>query len=309
MTQFDLLRKTELRIEQIMLENADLNDIAATVAETLGMSHNDVLVTDIRDDSMTIDILKECVDAYNIVGKKNKLLQRLSELHGVSITERTSIGSEGMLGWIAFDDRETRQALKRSEKMADQIRERISRRAVVFCTGPELANGQIKDTNTPAIMTKLETEGYSVVQGPTLRDDELHIAASLRQAVDNDGYGLVITTGGVGAEDKDRTVEAVLAIDPEAAAPYICRYRKGTGRHYKDGVRIAVGQAAETLIVALPGPNDEVKSSLDVLVNGLKAKLDKNVLAEELASNLRKVLRKKMANQDNGHCHTKFDIC
>jgi len=31
---------------------------------------------------------------------------------------------------------------------------------------------------------------------------------------------------------------SVLALDPEAAAPYICRFQKGTGRHHKDGVRI-----------------------------------------------------------------------
>jgi molybdenum cofactor synthesis domain-containing protein len=309
--RFDLLRKTELRIEGIWLKDVNLNEIAVAVADTLGMHRNDVLVTDLHDDIMTIDILKTCIDVYNIVGKKDKLLQNLAKLPGVNITEKTSICSDGMLGWIAFDDGRAREALKRSEKMAEEIRRKISKKVIVFSTGFEVTSGQIRDTNTPTIVDRLEAEGYSVTQGPTLRDDEWHIAANLRQAVHGDGYGLVITTGGVGAEGKDRTIEAVLALDPEAATPYICRYQKGTGRHIKDGVRIAVGKACDTLIVALPGPNDEVRSSLDVLVQGLQSKLDKNMLSEKIAGNLRKGLREKMAHRDkkDGSEQLPQDIC
>jgi molybdenum cofactor synthesis domain-containing protein len=247
---------------------------------------------------MTLDILKKCIDAYKIVGKKDELLKKLSKLPGVSITENTSICSDGMLGWIALDDKRAEEALKRSEEMAEDIHRKILKRVIVFSTGFEVKSGQIRDTNMDTIVHRLEAEGYSVTRGAILRDDELHIASNLRQAVDYGGYGLVITTGGVGAEDKDRTIEAVLALDPEAAAPYICKYQEGTGRHIKDGVRIAVGKTSETLIVALPGPNDEVKSSLEALVRGLKSELDKNVLAENIASNLRKGLRKKMAHRD-----------
>ena len=102
-----------------------------------------------------------------------------------------------------------------------------------------------------------------------------------------------------------------MALDPEAAAPYICRYQKGTGRHIKDGVRIAVGKTSDTLTVALPGPNDEVRSSLDVLVKGLLSKLDKHMLSEKIAGNLRKGLRKKMAHRDkiNGAEQLPQDLC
>jgi molybdopterin biosynthesis enzyme MoaB len=157
-----------------------------------------------------------------------------------------------------------------------------------------VASGQVEDTNRPAIARRLEAEGYSVALGPVLEDDELLIAARLRQAFQDDGYGLIITTGGIGAEEKDHTVEAVLALDPAAAAPYVCSYQKGTGRHHKDGVRIAVGRVFEALIVALPGPNDEVRSSLDVLAKGLKSGWDKDALAEQIAANLREGLREKM---------------
>ena len=103
-----------------------------------------------------------------------------------------------------------------------------------------------------------------------------------------------ITTAGVGAEKKDRTVEAILSLDPKASTPYISKYKQGTGRHHKDGVRIAVGTAMDTLIVALPGPNDEVRSSLEILIEGLRNSWSKELLAEELARNLRKKLRGKI---------------
>ena len=46
--------------------------------------------------------------------------------------------------------------------------------------------------------------------------------------------------------------------------------------------------------MALPGPNDEVRSSMDVLLRELESHLDKHVLAEEIAVNLREELREKM---------------
>ena len=48
------------------------------------------------------------------------------------------------------------------------------------------------------------------------------------------------------------------------------------------------------LIVALPGPNDEVRSSLDILIKGLKSTVSKHILADDLAENLRIILHEKM---------------
>ena len=295
LADYDLLDKTELRLEPVTLENANLNHIAEAIAGVLGLEGTDVIVTDVRGETLTLDILKRGVDAHNIIGKRDELLEELSKLPGVGIKENTSICSEGMLGWIVLDYNETRSALERSEQMAREIRQRIAKRVMVFSTGIEVYNRQIQDTNSPLIKKTLEAEGYAVTVGPTLKDDELLIAGNLRQAIDN-GYGLIITSGGVGAEDKDHTIEAVLALDPEAATPYVCKFQQGTGRHYKDGVKIAVGYASESLIVALTGPNDEVKSSLEILVRGLKSKLTKDMLAEELARNLSKMLQEKMGS-------------
>lgn len=301
MMKFDLLSKTEMRIEKIVLEKANLTDIAAHVADILGLQRSEVLVVDYRNEAMTLDILNTCVNAYSILGKKDQLLSTLGGLPGVSVSDETSIHSDGMLGWIAMDESAAKQALRRSEQMASEILRNISKRAIVFSTGSEVAGGQIEDTNTPVIMECLASEGFKVTKGRTLKDDKLLIAAQLREAANLEGFGAIITTGGVGAEDKDHTVEAVKALDPGAATPYICHFTIGTGRHVKDGIRIGVGQYNETMIVALPGPNDEVKASLNVLVEGLKSKMDKHVLAERIAATLRDILREKMFRHEQHH--------
>lgn len=293
MYSHNLLHKTEIRIEKIFLDKANLSVIADHFADILGIDKGDVLVVDYRNETMTLDVLNQSVNAHKIVGKKDQLLARVSGLPGVRITGETSIQSDGMLGWIAMEEGMGEEALRRSERIAEDILLHIAKRVLVFSTGGEVADGRIEDTNTPSITRRLTSEGYKVTRGQTLPDDAFHIAAKLREAAEHGGYAVIITTGGVGAEDKDHTVEAVLALDPDAATPYICRFRIGTGRHVKDGIRIAVGRYNDTLIVALPGPNDEVKASLDVLVEGLAAKREKQELAGNIAVHLREILRNK----------------
>ena len=222
----------------------------------------------------------------------------LGKLTGVETSSYTSFTSDGMLGWISLDEKPAIKALKRAQQIAFEIMDAVSRRALVFSSGSEVAEKQIEDTNTPTIMNRLKFEGYHVDSGETLPDDRDYIAAKLREAADYGGYGIIITTGGVGAEDKDHTVEAITALDPEAAAPYICHYKIGTGRHVKDGVRIAVGQYNGAMIIALPGPNDEVKAGLEIMIEGLKNKYGKALLADLIADNLRKILNEKASRHN-----------
>ncbi len=293
MSGYDLLRKTELKIDNVYLSNANLTAVAAAAADVLGLERAEVLVVDYRDGILVLDILNTCVNAYGIVGQQEALLQSLGALPGVEVTHRTSVSSHGMLGWIALDRDQTIDALRRGEEMAADVLRNVANRVIVFSSGAEVENGEIEDTNTPTITECLANEGYKVSKGEVLKDDRLAIAARLREAAEIGGYGIIITTGGVGAEDKDQTVEAIMEVDPDAAAPYICHFEVGTGRHVKDGVRIAVGEYNGTLIVSLPGPNDEVRASLEPIVRGLSMKTEKADLAESIAENLRSILRGK----------------
>lgn len=301
MSDYDLMNKTELTIRRVTLRNADLARVADAVAETLGLDRGDVLVTDVLGDQVVVDVLRRGVDPHALVGKKELLRRNLDAIPGVECTDETEFFSKGMLSWVALGAAEGEAILRRSEEMAQEIRQRLERTALVFSTGGEIAGGQVMDTNAPLIRERLQAEGYTVRFGGALKDDELLIAARLRQAAD-EGHGLVLTTGGVGAEDKDRTIEAVLRADPAAATPHVVRYQLGVGRHvHKDSVRIAVGRVAGTLIVSLPGPNDEVQVGLAALVEGLAAGAAKEALAERIAERLRVRLREKGAGEARHH--------
>jgi molybdenum cofactor synthesis domain-containing protein len=287
-----MLNKTEIWIGPIKLENANLTDIARLTAEVLSLPSDKVLVVDVREDHISLDILIEEIEPSAIMGKKKILLERLSSIKGCNVFEETRICSHGILGIIDLDEVEIKESMRMSEEMSVQIKNKVIKRVKVFPTGFELKKGMIEDTNSIYIKDELEKSGYKVDIGQVLDDDVDLISGNIRRAV-NDGYGIVITTGGVGAEDKDKTVEAIGKIDPDVASPYIVKFEKGTGRHVKDGVRVAVGKSGLSYIIAFPGPNDEVRLALKAIKPLLEANQDKHVIANAMAH----VLKHKIGNK------------
>jgi molybdenum cofactor synthesis domain-containing protein len=294
--EWNLLEKTELRIERIGLDGADLSVVAATVADELGLPRDEVLVIDARDDLLALDILRRTIDPYVLVGRREALLSALGQVAGVRVTDETDVCSEGMLGWISADAAEATAALDRSREMVAEIERRIASRAIVFSTGPEVVAGQIRDTNKPWIIHRLQEDGFAAMPGEDLPDDGDIIAGAIREAVEERGYGLVVTTGGVGAEGKDGTVEALLSIDPDAATPSIFEVEAGHGRHVKARVRIGVGTIGDAVIVCLPGPHVEARLGVEALLAGLATGADKQQLADGIAAQLRERLRRTHAS-------------
>jgi len=294
--ELNLLEKTELWIENMTLENANLTTIAHIVADVLDIPREKVLVVDVRENHITLDILQQTVQAEQIFGKKRYLLERLAEIDGVNLSPETDIHSEGILGFISLEEEDAVQVLDRTQQMTNEIQLNIAKRIMVFPTGFEVKRGMITDTNTPYITQRMEEAGYKVTKGEILDDQADFIAAKLNDAI-HSGYGLIITTGGIGAEDKDRTVEGVLLVDPQAATPYIVKFEQGKGRHEKIGVRIAVGKVGSSLIISLLGPNDEVRLALEELLKALGEGKNR----EEIAQMIAHVLRVKL--QDKGFHH------
>ncbi len=290
---YDLLNKNELKIEQIQLSNVNLNVFAHVVADVLGIDEKNVLVIDVRDNTVALDILQSGVDPHAFVAGEGELLKQLAALEGVTLSPDTHIASHGMMGWIVGDDAAGMQTdLDRSSEMVREILEKVSRRAMVFSSGIEVERGEIEDTNAPLIRKKMEACGFETAFGGVLKDDTAFISGALRRASEQ-GYGVVITTGGVGAEDKDHSVEAICALDAQAATPYIVKFVKGHGRHTKDGIRIGVGRYQGCLLIALPGPNDEVSLCMDTLTDGLCQGWSREVLAWKLAEQLRSRWKEK----------------
>ena len=294
--ELDLLSKNELRVTGVDLVDADLREIASTVADVLQLEGDEVLVTDYLDRTLTLDILRRSVYPHMLLGHEPELLERLRALPGVVLDDTASITADGVLGWIAADAAPTAEALAAARAAAARMSQLIARRSCVISTGAEIADGSVRDTNRALLESRLGEHGFSVEFAGTAADDELRLLAALQRAAQG-GYGLIITTGGVGAEAKDRTVEAVLLADPQAHTPFICTFQgdgagRNHGRHVKPGVRIAVGRIDGSLVVSLPGPTAEVDAALDVLLAMLgRDDCGDAELAEAIAQRLRQTWR------------------
>jgi molybdenum cofactor synthesis domain-containing protein len=294
-SQYDLLDKNELRVTDIGLAEADLSTLAAVAAGVLGLTPDEILVTDYLDHTLTFDVLRPTIYPHQLVGRSDDLLNALRAVPGVTLSARSQVTANGMLGWIAADSDQMTAALTEAQSIAEQVSARVAKRVAVFSTGAELVSGEVKDTNWSAISSRLTEAGFSCEHLGTLADDEQLIAGSIRRAAGM-GFGVVLTTGGVGAEAKDCTVEAVLSLVADAVTRYTCHFTAGHGRHTKDGVRIAVGTYRGCRVISLPGPNDEVRACLDHIVSGLWADGSDEMLASAIAQTLRQLLRDRMAD-------------
>ncbi len=297
MNDLNLLEKTELQVNDIALEQANLTRMAGAVAEVLGLDETKVMVVDVRPDHITFDLVVHEIAQENIVGREQALLDALAAIPGVKLTERSHVDSRGILGLICTQE-DPQELMDTVSGIRSEIVDRIAHRAIVFPTGFELEQGLIEDTNTPYLKALLEEYGYKVRVGEIIPDDEYAMTDILSEALDR-GFGLILTTGGVGAEDKDHSVESVLALDPKAAAPYVVRYERGTGRHVKDGVRVAVGQVGLSTMVTLPGPHDEVEMTAPTLVRMLGEGRGKWEIAHAIAD----ILAAKWKNTGMMHAH------
>lgn len=281
-----LFNKTELFVRGLGLNDVDLGSVSDTVADILGIERNKVLVVDALDDTITLDVLKETLDAKKLIGCERDILQALSLLDGLTVTKNTHIHSEGVLGFIGLEMESKDDFVRTVDETESRIAEKISKRCLVLPTGDEIIAGKITDTNTPFLVDALQAARFSAQPGTALPDDEDVVFGKLLDAT-MQGFGVVITTGGTGAEKKDCVVEAIQKLDKDAATPYTVHFTKGQGRHHKDGVRIAVGRRDLTTFIALTGPHEEVVQVTRTLIDGLTQNWNKRKLAESLADLIR----------------------
>jgi molybdenum cofactor synthesis domain-containing protein len=288
-TDVQLLGKTEVWIQGIDLDGADLPELARVAAGVLRLPEDKVFVTDVREGLLVLDVLVPRVELDDVVGRERALLDALGSLEGVRLAPAATIHSEGVLGVIGTPREQANRIVAEAARIEGQIHDYAAKRVAVVATGNELVRGDVKDTNFEAASEILGAQGFEVVSGGVVDDDERSIAGRVAR-LSGDGFGLVITTGGVGAEDKDKTVEALQALDPELSTAALAHYTKGHGRHAKDSVRIAVGRLGWTTLVALPGPTHEVRLALPLLAEGHLRGDTPARLVESLAVPLRATL-------------------
>ncbi|BEV01164.1 molybdopterin-binding protein [Novosphingobium olei] len=289
MTSVQLLDKSEIWLHGVSLDKANLPAIAAAVAGVLGLPGDKVFVTDVRPALVVLDILSPRVNLEDVTGRQADLLAAVAQVPGVSVAADASVHSEGILGVIGTPREEVEGYLAGVRKLERQIADYAARRVAVVSTGSEVLAGEIEDTNFAAIREAMTAEGFEVEFGGIAGDSEREIAGLVAR-LSGEGFGVIVTTGGVGAEDKDHTIEALEQLDRKIATAVLAMYSKGHGRHVKDSVRIAIARIGWSLVFALPGPTHEVKLALPVILRGLADKTDPDDLVEAIARPLRATL-------------------
>lgn len=127
-------------------------------------------------------------------------------------------------------------------------------RALVITSSNRAARGEWEDTSGPILMAGLAQLGFDAV-GPRVVADGEPLAAALEQGVE-EGFDLILTTGGTGHTPQDLTPEMTRRIierESPGLAEAVRNYGVGHGVPTAVLSRGIAGITERTLIVNLPG--------------------------------------------------------
>jgi molybdopterin biosynthesis enzyme MoaB len=260
-----------------------------------------VFVTDVRDGNVVLDVLSPRVDLAAIAGRAQILLDGIASVDGVTVLPDASVHSNGVLGVLGAPADQTDELIRSADRLADGLRRYVARRVAVVSTGAEVEDHRVEDTNFAVIDDLMSGAGYDVRHLGVVLDDDRAIAGRVMRCCVDEGFGIVVTTGGVGAEDKDRTIEAIELLDPDLSTAVLATYQVGHGRHVKAHVRVAVATVGDALVVALPGPTREVERGISALIGGLESGHGPAVLVEEIAASIRALWPGGHTHGEHGH--------
>jgi len=140
-------------------------------------------------------------------------------------------------------------------------------RALAVTVSNRASAGVYEDRSGPVLVELLQAAGCSAVDGPVVVADGEPVEAVLLEAVE-EGYDLVVTTGGTGLTPGDLTPEMTRRV-LEREIPGIAEALRSAGA--AAGVPSAIlsrglaGVAGRTLIVNLPGSTGGVRDGVAVL--------------------------------------------
>ncbi|MDP4110224.1 MAG: molybdopterin-binding protein [Bacillota bacterium] len=143
--------------------------------------------------------------------------------------------------------------------------------AAVVTLSDKGARGEREDKSGPLIKEYLEKAGYAVIETIILPDEQNEIEKQLKRLSDSRQADLILTTGGTGFSERDRTPEATLNVATRNAPGIAEAIRYGSMQITKRAMlsRGASVIRNRTLIVNLPGSPKAVKESLDIIMDEL----------------------------------------
>jgi molybdopterin adenylyltransferase len=150
-------------------------------------------------------------------------------------------------------------------------------RAGVLTISDRSSQGLRPDASGPALVSALESMGFSVERAAVVPDDVRLIGDALIEWADRDRLDLILTTGGTGLSPRDVT--------PEATLPVVQRVIPGMAEAMRAASlaktphamisRAVAGIRGETLIINLPGSKGGALENLQVVAPALAHAIEK----------------------------------
>jgi molybdenum cofactor synthesis domain-containing protein len=137
-------------------------------------------------------------------------------------------------------------------------------KALVLTLSDTAASGNREDLSGPEASRILQEAGFDVRAVEVLPDDRVAIQTRLQRAADNEGFLLIVTTGGTGLSPRDVTPEATLAVVDRLVPgiPELMRAEGMTKTPRAALSRSVAGVRKSTLIINLPGSVKGVRECL-----------------------------------------------
>lgn len=147
----------------------------------------------------------------------------------------------------------------------------MTQSALVITVSTRASAGVYEDKSGPIIVSALGDLDFEV-DGPLIVPDGDEVGQALRDAVQQ-GYAVVITTGGTGLNPHDHTPEqtrAVLDVEIPQLPAAVARYGVDHGVPTALLSRGVAGVAGVSLIINLPGSSGAARDGMTVLAPVLK---------------------------------------
>jgi molybdenum cofactor synthesis domain-containing protein len=144
-------------------------------------------------------------------------------------------------------------------------------RVAVLTISDRSASGERDDKTGPALVERLQREGWEVLRTDVVSDDPEAIAKVLIDWSDAFEFDLILTAGGTGFSARDRAPEATREI-VERLAPGISEaMRAGSLKITPHAMlsRAIAGIRARTLIVNLPGSPRAAIENVEIIIPSL----------------------------------------
>jgi molybdenum cofactor synthesis domain-containing protein len=142
----------------------------------------------------------------------------------------------------------------------------VTSSALVITVSTRASAGVYEDRSGPVLASGL-TELDFEVDGPLIVPDGDEVGQALRDGVEQ-GYAVILTTGGTGLNPHDHTPEqtrAVIEVEIPQLAAAVARYGVDHGVPTALLSRGLAGVAGRTLIVNLPGSSGAARDGMAVL--------------------------------------------